>query len=139
MNFSSIFGGRITMKFYKTKNNAFLVDEVQDDFREKLNIVFGYALRLHATRVFTPNNEKGILQYSNYISESPIQVCRKENVVEARDASEIETEIFNYVKNKQSLTKEQRAYLQENFYKELDNSENINENTDNQEEMNLDL
>ncbi|MDK6803217.1 hypothetical protein RON38_03430 [Lactobacillus mulieris] len=127
------------MKFYKTKNNAFLVDEVQDDFREKLNIVFGYALRLHATRVFTPNNEKGILQYSNYISESPIQVCRKENVVETRDASEIETEIFNSVKNNQSLSKEQRAYLQEKFYKELDNSETSLEKNNQNEELSLDL
>ena len=38
----------MALKLIKTKNAAFVVDEVQDDVREKMGILFGRAIHLYA-------------------------------------------------------------------------------------------
>lgn len=37
----------MALKLIKTKNAAFVVDEVQDDVREKMGILFGRAIHRH--------------------------------------------------------------------------------------------
>lgn len=54
----------MALKLIKTKNAAFAMDEVQDDVREKMGILFGRAIHLYAKRVPTAANPKGVMQYS---------------------------------------------------------------------------
>ncbi|MCD5568023.1 hypothetical protein LOB20_08505 [Lactobacillus delbrueckii subsp. lactis] len=74
----------MALKLVKTKNAAFVVDEVQDNVREKMGILFGRAIHLYAKRVPTAANPKGVMQYSDYFSNQAVQVCRKDNIVEDR-------------------------------------------------------
>lgn len=80
----------MALKPIKTKNAAFVVDEVQDDVREKMGILFGRAIHLYAKRVPTVANPKGVMQYSDYFSNQAVQVCRKDNIVEDCSVNEAE-------------------------------------------------
>lgn len=68
----------MALKLIKTKNAAFVVDEVQDDVREKMGILFGRAIHLYAKRVPTAANPKGVMQYSDCFSNQAVQVCWKD-------------------------------------------------------------
>lgn len=63
----------MALKLIKTKNAAFVVDEV----REKMGILFGRAIHLYAKRVPTAANPKGVMQFSDYFSNQAVQVCGK--------------------------------------------------------------
>lgn len=62
----------MALKLIKTKNAAFVVDEVQDDVREKMGILFGRAIHLYVKRVPTAANPKGVMQYSDYFSNQAV-------------------------------------------------------------------
>ena len=65
----------MALKLIKTKNAAFVVDEVQDDVREKMGILFGRAIHRHPSlrqRVPTAANPKGVMQYSDYFSNQAV-------------------------------------------------------------------
>ena len=66
------------------------MDEVQDDVRDKMSILFGRAIHLYAKRVPTTANPKGVMQYSDYFSSQVVRVCRKDNFVEERAVNEAE-------------------------------------------------
>lgn len=80
----------VALKLIKTKNAAFIVDEVQDDVREKMGILFSRAIHLYAKRVPTVANPKGVMQYSDYFSSQVVRVCRKDKIVEERAVNEAE-------------------------------------------------
>jgi hypothetical protein len=90
----------MALKLIKTKNAAFVVDEVQDDVREKMGILFGRAIHLYAKRVPTAANPKGVM-YSDYFSNQAVQVCRKEfndvrekmGILFGRDAKRVPTAV----------------------------------------------
>lgn len=51
----------MALKLIKSKNASFVVDEVQDDVREKMGILFGRAVHLYVKRVSTAANPKGVM------------------------------------------------------------------------------
>ena len=104
----------MALKLVKTKNAAFVVDEVQDNVREKMGILFGRAIHLYAKRVPTAANPKGVMQYSDYFSNQAVQVCRKDNIVEDRPVNEAENKIYQELSTGQSLDKDDREYLRDN-------------------------
>lgn len=105
----------MALKLIKTKNAAFVVDEVQDDVREKMGILFGRAIHLYAKRVPTAANPKGVMQYSDYFSNQAVQVCWKDNIVEDRPVNEAENKIYQELSTGQSLDKDDREYLRDNY------------------------
>ncbi|QGT62027.1 hypothetical protein [Lactobacillus delbrueckii] len=105
----------MALKLIKTKNAAFAVDEVQDDVREKMCILFGRAIHLYAKRVPTAANPKGVMQYSDYFSNQAVQVCRKDNIVEDRPVNEAENKIYQELSTGQGLDKDDREYLRDNY------------------------
>lgn len=105
----------MALKLIKTKNAAFVVDEVQDDVREKMGILFGRAIHLYAKRVPTAANPKGVMQYSDYFSNQAVQVCRKDNIVEERPVNEAENKIYQELSIGQGLDKDDREYLRDNY------------------------
>ena len=60
-------------------------------------------------------NPKGVMQYSDYFSNQPVQVCRKENIVEERPVNEAETKIYQELSTGQGLEKDDREYLRDNY------------------------
>lgn len=113
----------MALKLVKTKNAAFVVDEVQDDVREKMGILFGRAIHLYAKRVSTAVNSKGVMQYSDFFSNKAIQVCRKDNIVEDRPVNEAENKIYQELSTRQSLDKDDREYLRDNYSEDERNDE----------------
>lgn len=95
----------MALKHIKTKNAAFVVDEVQDDVIVKMRIFFGRAIHLYAKRVLTATNPKGVMQYSDYFSNQAVQVCRKDNIVEDRPVNEAENKIYQELSTGQALIK----------------------------------
>lgn len=62
----------MALKLIKTKNVALVVDEVQDNVRDKMGILFGRAIHLYVKRVPTAANPKGVMQYSDYFSNQAV-------------------------------------------------------------------
>ena len=91
------------------------MDEVQDDVREKMGILFGRAVHLYAKRVPTAANPKGVIQYSDYFSSQAVQVCRKDNIIEERPVNEAENKIYQELSTGQGLDKDDREYLRANY------------------------
>lgn len=104
----------MALKLIKSKNASFVVDEVQDDVREKMDILFGRAVHLYAKRVPTAANPKGVMQYSDYFSNQAVQVCRKDNIVEDHPVNEAENKIYQELSTGQGLDKDDREYLRDN-------------------------
>lgn len=99
------------IKSYKDEDDAFLVDEVQDDVRVKIGIFFGRAIHLYARGVLTAANHKGMMQYSDYFSNQAVQVCLKYNIVEERPVNEAENKIYQELSTGQGFDKDDREYL----------------------------
>ncbi|GHN17317.1 hypothetical protein ME782_17780 [Lactobacillus delbrueckii] len=99
------------------------MDEVQDDVREKMGILFGRAVHLYAKRVPTAANPKGVMQCSDYFSNQPVQVCRKEIIVEERPVNEAENKIYKELSTGQGLEKDDREYLRDNYSEDERNEE----------------
>lgn len=106
----------MTLKLVKTKHTAFIVDEVSDELRENMGILFGRELRLYARRVKTTSNPKGVMEYSNYFSNQAVQVCQKENIIEERPVNEKENKIFQELSVGQSIDAEDREYLRSKYF-----------------------
>lgn len=113
----------MALKLVKTKNAAFVVDEVQDNVRDKMGILFGRAIHLYAKRVPTAANPKGVMQYSDFFSKQAIQVCRKDNIVEDRPVNEAENKIYQELSTGQRLDKDDREYLRDNYSEDERNEE----------------
>ncbi|MDF4030492.1 hypothetical protein [Lactobacillus delbrueckii] len=90
---------------------------------KKMGILFGRAIHLYAKIVSTAANPKGVMQYSDFFSNQAIQVCRKDNVVEDRPVNEAENKIYQELSTGQSLDKDDREYLRDNYSEDERNEE----------------
>ena len=123
----------MALTFIKTHQHAFVVDTAPDEFRKKLNMIFGRSVYLYAQLVITDSNPKGVMTYSDYCNPVPVQICDKKDIVEQREPNEIEIDIFNRISRNRKLIKANREYLKENFYSKIDSRQVKNSDKDNQE------
>lgn len=105
----------MVVKLIKTKRTSFIVDEVPDELREKMGIIFGKAIHLYAKRVATPANPKGVMQYSDYFSSQAIQVCKRDNITEERLVNDEERAIYQKLSTGKMLDDTDREYLRNNY------------------------
>lgn len=104
--------------FIRTENISFIVNDVTDELREKMGLVYGKSLKLFCEEKTTiyKGKERIVHFYSDYVSEKNIQVCKESSILEKRLANSIEKSIFLHINNKQKLSDSEKDYLRENFY-----------------------
>lgn len=106
----------MTLKFIECKNGmSFLVNEVPDELRKRIDILFGYSLRLYCERTITLKNQRGTESFSNYVASKPIQICHNSDILKQRNATELEQSIFLTIQHHQKLNSNQKNFLKENF------------------------
>lgn len=110
------------LTYLKTHNgNSYIVNIVQDELRERLQIVFGYSLRLYCEHIITDKNTKGTDYYSNYINSSPVQLCFSADIIDSRKAKDEEIVIYNMINNGTKLSSTEHDYLKNNYLVIKDN------------------
>lgn len=115
----------MTLEFIHTNNgNNFIIEQTPDTTMSDNNILIGYVLRLFAEKIFTDLNIKGVVEYSNYVSESPIRICKITDIKNRRPASDDEVTIYTLLKKKDKLTKEHKKYLRDNYFTQHDHTTN---------------
>lgn len=99
--------------FIRTQRAAYVVDTVSDSNRHKLHIIYGRCARLFC-KVAT-NNAGTTYSYSDFCSQTPIQVCSENDVIEKRQPNEEELTIYLTLANGHKLSKKDKSYLKNNF------------------------
>lgn len=90
--------------FVKTHRTQYLVVPVHDDLRNRMDILFGYCYRMLVERdwMFDKKHSKWkkVNAYSRYITDVPVQVCTREDIVELRKANDIEHQLYDVCRRK---------------------------------------
>lgn len=112
----------MAISFIKTKKRAFIIDTVASSLRERLSIIYGRSIYLYAHLVITDSNPKGTMTYTDYYSDTPVNICNKEDIIEQRPLNEVEQDIYERLTSHRKLIKANREYLKQNFYSVIDST-----------------
>ena len=94
------------------------------------DIMYGINVHLYCNKVLTDKNQSGTYNYTTFIGDVPVKVCLVSDIIEIREANDIENSIYNTLSNKNDLNNRQKGYLKSNFERVIDNRLKTEKNED---------